>query len=147
MTGVACQSGDCQVHLHPFCYALIKQQPHPLCPGCRSSFNDVVPSPIGEESVRREEDDFVRLQRKRKRAGKGNETIEDEEDEEDEEAEPEDEDGAESQNQPGPSQVPAAVGVGPAKWVATGRTGQNGPMGSRRVPRGTVVPETQEQDD
>ncbi|EIW66484.1 hypothetical protein M231_03019 [Tremella mesenterica] len=67
LTGVACTNPKCNTHIHGFCHeALLRTRPQ--CPACKIPFAEQAPRPIGEASVRREEDGYVRdVKNKRKR--------------------------------------------------------------------------------
>ncbi|CAK9785351.1 hypothetical protein CC85DRAFT_284575 [Cutaneotrichosporon oleaginosum] len=74
MTGVACAHQACEAHYHGYCYDMVLER-RTACLECKTSFEEVRPTPIGEKAVSRVQDDFARAA-KRRRSQRGNEDDE-----------------------------------------------------------------------
>ncbi|WWC66615.1 uncharacterized protein I206_100518 [Kwoniella pini CBS 10737] len=132
LDGVCCSTDGCESHFHSYCYNSIQKLPRPTCPECKNRFSEKEPTPIGEKSVSKADDDFINLKKRKRPSTKGksrSQTLRnaDETDEEDED-ELEDEEGVE-----GSGFIEKA---GPSGWKVDST--------SRRR---SVVPETQFDED
>ena len=137
-------AGD--THLHEYCYDLLRRSARNACPTCTTSFADHPPRPVGEGAVPRIEDDWQGggNGKKRKRASRGGQSAAQEDEEQ---SEGEEEEGG----------VPDSMdGVGEGKvnstryavdWEAYYGGQENWASSRSRVARGTVIPETQLEDD
>ncbi|CAD6579809.1 MAG: hypothetical protein TREMPRED_002588 [Tremellales sp. Tagirdzhanova-0007] len=129
LSGVVCNHGNCDTHLHEYCYDLLRRSARNACPTCTTSFADHPPRPVGEGAVPRIEDDWQGggNGKKRKRASRGGQSAAQEDEEQ---SEGEEEEGGVPDSMDG-------VGEGKENWASS----------RSRVARGTVIPETQLEDD
>ncbi|BEJ10872.1 hypothetical protein CspHIS471_0102940 [Cutaneotrichosporon sp. HIS471] len=81
LTGVACANDACEAHYHTYCYGMIAERQAP-CLECKTSFEEVPPTPVGEKAVSRAQDGFARTN-KRRRSGREEEGDDDDDDDDD----------------------------------------------------------------
>ncbi|BEJ03151.1 hypothetical protein CcaverHIS641_0103260 [Cutaneotrichosporon cavernicola] len=104
LTGVACANDACEAHYHTYCYGMIAERQAP-CLECKTSFEEVPPTPVGEKAVSRAQDGFARPN-KRRRSGREEEGDDDDDDDDSQvglsherQAVREEEDGLESEEE------------------------------------------------
>ncbi|WWC86017.1 uncharacterized protein L201_000888 [Kwoniella dendrophila CBS 6074] len=141
LDGVCCSTRDCEAHFHEYCFAAISKLPRPTCPDCKTRFSENEPTPIGEKSVSKAEDEFRSLgNRKHKRAsnvnGKKRSNNEEEETDED------DEDDLDLEEEENPSSTQNGN-----RSVFIERAGPSGWRVDSSSTRRDVVPETQYDDE
>ncbi|WWC58358.1 uncharacterized protein I303_100898 [Kwoniella dejecticola CBS 10117] len=166
LDGVCCTTDGCESHFHSYCYASLQKLPRPSCPGCKALFAENEPTPIGEKSVPKADDDFINL-RTRKRArpstqsqvngkvnGKGKnraaqngdngDTEDDDDDNDEDEDELEDEEGAIITRRNGSGRGSGFIErAGPSDW----RVDSSSRPRRSQTQRRSYVPETQFDDD
>ena len=128
-----------EAHYHFYCFERTKQLHGDSCPRCRVSYETDPPAPIGEDAVRRAEDDFVGGIRNRKRPRSGrkasrNDAEEEEEDEvESEEDQLESQDPSQSQDQTQSQSQSQVEEQSQAPPVNNNRVGLAHSMGTSRL--------------